>query len=229
MSGCGPAATVSVPAAIKVWRLWNCSLFTECFPTINLQIIKEGDADDAQVERAKTMKPGALWHIFKAADTDKIRKLILKVGAGRAPRLSADWLQNSTWWSCSLFMRRVLLITAPSSFIELLWPGDCEGCFYPPHSEGWKSPHISQGSIMKCGSNEYTLVGCGTFWSSRAATCMPHTVLINVEQNREPVNTTFCYLRFGLIGNWTRVCRSDGKRSNNLSSRELHFLETSLK
>uniref|UniRef100_H2YD05 JmjC domain-containing protein n=1 Tax=Ciona savignyi TaxID=51511 RepID=H2YD05_CIOSA len=44
-----------------------------------LQIIKEGDADAAQIERARKGKPGALWHIFKASDTDKIRQLILKI------------------------------------------------------------------------------------------------------------------------------------------------------
>ena len=48
-----------------------------------LQIIREGDADDDQVERARSLKAGALWHIFKAADTDKIRKLILKVRTQR--------------------------------------------------------------------------------------------------------------------------------------------------
>ncbi|XP_076812762.1 uncharacterized protein LOC143459469 isoform X3 [Clavelina lepadiformis] len=54
------------------------------------KIIKEGDVDDAQIERVKTHKPGALWHIFKASDTDKIRKLILKVKAEQGIVVSED-------------------------------------------------------------------------------------------------------------------------------------------
>ena len=42
-------------------------------------MIKEGDADDAQIERARHEKAGALWHIFRPSDTPKIRELMLKV------------------------------------------------------------------------------------------------------------------------------------------------------
>uniref|UniRef100_H2YD02 JmjC domain-containing protein n=1 Tax=Ciona savignyi TaxID=51511 RepID=H2YD02_CIOSA len=50
-----------------------------CNLMVYVGIIKEGDADAAQIERARKGKPGALWHIFKASDTDKIRQLILKI------------------------------------------------------------------------------------------------------------------------------------------------------
>nr|XP_002122286.3 lysine-specific demethylase 3B [Ciona intestinalis] len=55
-----------------------------------LEIIKEGDVDEFQLERSKTSKPGALWHIFKASDTDKIRQLILKVKAEEGVEVPHD-------------------------------------------------------------------------------------------------------------------------------------------
>uniref|UniRef100_H2YD03 JmjC domain-containing protein n=2 Tax=Ciona savignyi TaxID=51511 RepID=H2YD03_CIOSA len=67
----------------KDWDQGTTNLHLDISDACNLMvyvgIIKEGDADAAQIERARKGKPGALWHIFKASDTDKIRQLILKI------------------------------------------------------------------------------------------------------------------------------------------------------
>ncbi|XP_033869584.3 lysine-specific demethylase 3A-like isoform X2 [Acipenser ruthenus] len=46
-----------------------------------LQTIEDGDADEQTIKRLveEKEKPGALWHIYSAKDTDKIRQLLKKV------------------------------------------------------------------------------------------------------------------------------------------------------
>lgn len=54
-----------------------CSLLTEVLKTI-----QDGDSDELTIKRftESREKPGALWHIYAAKDTEKIREFLKKVG-----------------------------------------------------------------------------------------------------------------------------------------------------
>lgn len=54
-----------------------CLLLTEVLKTI-----QDGDSDELTIKRftESREKPGALWHIYAAKDTEKIREFLKKVG-----------------------------------------------------------------------------------------------------------------------------------------------------
>lgn len=47
-----------------------------------LKTIQDGDSDELTIKRftESREKPGALWHIYAAKDTEKIREFLKKVG-----------------------------------------------------------------------------------------------------------------------------------------------------
>lgn len=52
------------------------------FLTEVLKTIQDGDSDELTIKRftESREKPGALWHIYAAKDTEKIREFLKKVG-----------------------------------------------------------------------------------------------------------------------------------------------------
>ncbi|XP_039607731.1 lysine-specific demethylase 3A-like isoform X2 [Polypterus senegalus] len=67
-----------------------------------LQTIKDGDVDDLTLKRhlEGNEKPGALWHIYAARDTDKIRQLLLKVAEeqGQENPPDHDPIHDQSWY-----------------------------------------------------------------------------------------------------------------------------------
>ncbi|MBN3305579.1 KDM3A demethylase, partial [Amia calva] len=77
-----------------------------------LQTIEDGDVDELSVKRfiEGGEKPGALWHIYAAKDTDKIRQLLLKVAEekGEENPVDHDPIHDQSWYLDRPLRRRLL-------------------------------------------------------------------------------------------------------------------------
>nr|XP_015200344.1 PREDICTED: lysine-specific demethylase 3A isoform X1 [Lepisosteus oculatus] len=77
-----------------------------------LQTIEDGDVDALTIKRMVELgeKPGALWHIYAAKDTDKIRQLLLKVAEeqGEENPPDHDPIHDQSWYLDRVLRRRLL-------------------------------------------------------------------------------------------------------------------------
>lgn len=66
-------------ACFLSWRPWSDNLLSLA-PEV-LKTIQDGDSDELTIKRfiEGKEKPGALWHIYAAKDTEKIREFLKKV------------------------------------------------------------------------------------------------------------------------------------------------------
>lgn len=76
-----------------------CLLLTEVLKTI-----QDGDSDELTIKRftESREKPGALWHIYAAKDTEKIREFLKKVGCSILKTLLLS-MQTSKYKSLDFF------------------------------------------------------------------------------------------------------------------------------
>ncbi|KAG8453344.1 hypothetical protein GDO86_000110 [Hymenochirus boettgeri] len=76
-----------------------------------LKTIQDGDADDLTIKRFMEFKekPGALWHIFAAKDTEKIRQFLKKVAEeqGHENPPDHDPIHDQSWYLDSTLRKRL--------------------------------------------------------------------------------------------------------------------------
>lgn len=68
--------------------------------TAALAAIDQAGCDPLTKRRARENRPGALWHIYRAADADRIRDLLNRVALERGDRLEArhDPIHDQSWY-----------------------------------------------------------------------------------------------------------------------------------
>ncbi|KAM8940200.1 lysine-specific demethylase 3A isoform 2-T2 [Pelodytes ibericus] len=76
-----------------------------------LKTIQDGDADELTIKRYVELKekPGALWHIFAAKDTEKIRQFLKKVAEeqGQENPPDHDPIHDQSWYLDNALRRRL--------------------------------------------------------------------------------------------------------------------------
>ncbi|MEE6511314.1 hypothetical protein FKM82_017799 [Ascaphus truei] len=77
-----------------------------------LKTIQDGDADELTIKRFVDFKerPGALWHLFAAKDTEKIRQFLKKVAEEHGQENSPDHdpIHDQSWYLDSPLRKRLL-------------------------------------------------------------------------------------------------------------------------
>ncbi|XP_069833339.1 lysine-specific demethylase 3A isoform X2 [Dendropsophus ebraccatus] len=77
-----------------------------------LRTVQDGDADELTIKRMVEFreKPGALWHIFAAKDTEKIRQFLKKVAEeqGQENPPDHDPIHDQSWYLDSVLRKRLL-------------------------------------------------------------------------------------------------------------------------
>nr|XP_033807917.1 lysine-specific demethylase 3A isoform X2 [Geotrypetes seraphini] len=76
-----------------------------------LRTIQDGDADELTIKRfiEKKEKPGALWHIFAAKDTEKIRLFLKKIAEeqGQENPMDHDPIHDQSWYMDRALRKRL--------------------------------------------------------------------------------------------------------------------------
>ncbi|CAN2388400.1 formaldehyde biosynthetic process [Pristimantis euphronides] len=77
-----------------------------------LRTLHDGDADELTVKRFVEFreKPGALWHIYAAKDTEKIRQFLKKLAEEQGQENAADHdpIHDQSWYLDSILRKRLL-------------------------------------------------------------------------------------------------------------------------
>ncbi|KAM3937804.1 lysine-specific demethylase 3A [Leptodactylus fuscus] len=77
-----------------------------------LRTLQDGDADELTVKRFVEFreKPGALWHIYAAKDTEKIRQFLKKIAEEQGQENPADHdpIHDQSWYLDSTLRKRLL-------------------------------------------------------------------------------------------------------------------------
>ncbi|XP_077992762.1 putative JmjC domain-containing histone demethylation protein 2C isoform X2 [Glandiceps talaboti] len=75
-----------------------------------LRAVDESDCDDLQRRRAREDLPGALWHIYSAKDTDKIRQFLKKVSEEQEQIVAPDHdpIHDQSWYLNGQLRERLL-------------------------------------------------------------------------------------------------------------------------
>ncbi|KAM5192686.1 lysine-specific demethylase 3A [Mantella aurantiaca] len=77
-----------------------------------LRTVQDGDADELTIKRMVEFKekPGALWHIYAAKDTEKIRQFLKKVAEEQGQENPADHdpIHDQSWYLDSTLRKRLL-------------------------------------------------------------------------------------------------------------------------
>ncbi|XP_018426956.1 PREDICTED: lysine-specific demethylase 3A [Nanorana parkeri] len=77
-----------------------------------LKTVQDGDADELTIKRFVEFKekPGALWHIYAAKDTEKIRQFLKKVSEEQGQENPADHdpIHDQSWYLDSILRKRLL-------------------------------------------------------------------------------------------------------------------------